>query len=59
MRESDSAIDVPAPDPQASVDSVAAVSAVVTLALVAPFAVATYPVLLGAIAPLLGVALVR
>jgi len=59
MREPDSAIGVPAPEPQASVDSVAAVAATVTLALFVPFVVATYPVLLGVVAPLLGVALVR
>jgi hypothetical protein len=52
-------MDVPSPDPRASIDTVVGVSAIVTLAVVVPFAVVTYPVLLGALVPMLGVALVR
>lgn len=59
MRESDYSSGVSAPEPQASLDSVAAVAATVTLAVIAPFAIATYPVLLGAVAPLFGIAFVR
>jgi hypothetical protein len=59
MRDSSYSTDVPSPDPQASVDTVLGVAAITTLVVVVPFAVATYPVTLGALVPMLSVALLQ
>lgn len=59
MRQTDFDADPPAPEPGVSIDAVLTVAVAVTAALVAPFIVATYPVLFVAAIPMVAAAVAR